>query len=368
MLFKLDWISNKFRPVILELLDHVLSAVLFAPAVIIYWRTTWTLSGFYLFPNNFDASMLTSLFIGFFGQLIFTYIQDFLAENLHPSKNRFIYYILSRIYTYIFGAVCINLWRGIWIALEMFSGQDIVKVLVPTVISFVFLIASRILRNVSSSPLVVALDSPKGYFAVPTMFKLTGSKLDSLFILDSLFSVFVVGCLVVFAWRGVWCLFDMYLYPGDEVYSSLISVILGYVIVLVVFGLQKPMQKCCEKLTGIGRLAVLDLYIFISFVGTINVWRGIWNLVNIYFIPESPELSCWITHFGCFAFLVVMNCSNSVLVRGVAVDGEEEGGKCVVFPTSYLRTFFSDSEKKEESEQDERTKTTNAKSDVTVSV
>lgn len=168
-------INNNKTRLILLVLDHVLSAVVVAPAVIAYWRSTWTLSGFYLFPNNFDASMITSLFIGFFGQLLFTYIQDFLTENLHPSKSRIIYYVLSRIYTYLFGAVCINLWRGIWIALEMFSGQEIVKVLIPTVVSLVFLITSRILRNVSASPLIVAMDLPRGYFAVPTMFKLTAS-------------------------------------------------------------------------------------------------------------------------------------------------------------------------------------------------
>jgi hypothetical protein len=54
----------------------------------------------------------------------------------------------------------------------------------------------------------------------------------------------------------------------------------------------------------------------------------------------SPEASYWITHAGCLLLLMLINCSNSVLVRGVYIDAEEEGGKCVVFPCYYLRLFF----------------------------
>jgi len=41
-----------------------------------------------------------------------------------------------------------------------------------------------------------------------------------------------------------------------------------------------------------------------------------------------------------FLLLVLINCSNTLLVRGVYIDGEEPGGKCVDFPTYYLRMFF----------------------------
>jgi hypothetical protein len=59
------------------------------------------------------------------------------------------------------------------------------------------------------------------------------------------------------------------------------------------------------------------------------------------FLPAgNPEASYWITHAGCLLVLVLINCSNSILVRGVYIDAEEEGGKCVVFPCYYLRLFF----------------------------
>lgn len=36
----------------------------------------------------------------------------------------------------------------------------------------------------------------------------------------------------------------------------------------------------------------------------------------------------------------MLNCSNSVLVRGVYIDAEEPGGQCVIFPVYYIRLYF----------------------------
>lgn len=36
----------------------------------------------------------------------------------------------------------------------------------------------------------------------------------------------------------------------------------------------------------------------------------------------------------------MLNCSNSVLVRGVYIDAEEPAGNCVIFPVYYVRLFF----------------------------
>lgn len=100
------------------------------------------------------------------------------------------------------------------------------------------------------------------------------------------------------------------------------------------------MRYVCTRLKGLPRLAAADVFLLMSFAGTVNVWRGVWNVLGLWLLPGEPELSCWITHLGCFAFLVLLNCSNSVLVRGVDIDASEEGGKCAVFPCHYLRLFF----------------------------
>ncbi|KAG8327984.1 hypothetical protein J6590_006160 [Homalodisca vitripennis] len=40
-----------------------------------------------------------------------------------------------------------------------------------------------------------------------------GTRETWLYVLDCFFSVFVIGTLVVFVWRGFWCLLDNYLFP-----------------------------------------------------------------------------------------------------------------------------------------------------------
>lgn len=51
-------------------------------------------------------------------------------------------------------------------------------------------------------------------------------------------------------------------------------------------------------------------------------------------------MSNWITHGVSLLMLILLNCSNSVLVRGVYIDAEEPAGQCVVFPVYYIRLFF----------------------------
>lgn len=60
-----------------------------------------------------------------------------------------------------------------------------------------------------------------------------------------------------------------------------------------------------------------------------------------YFLhPDQPLLSNLITHGVSFVLLAMLNCSNSVLVRGVFIDAEEPAGQCVIFPVHYIRLFF----------------------------
>lgn len=65
------------------------------------------------------------------------------------------------------------------------------------------------------------------------------------------------------------------------------------------------------------------------------------RILWIFFIhTDDPLASNLITHIGGFVLLALLNCSNSLLVRGVFVDAEEPAGQCVIFPVYYVRLFF----------------------------
>lgn len=55
---------------------------------------------------------------------------------------------------------------------------------------------------------------------------LQGTRETWLYVLDCFFSVFIIGTLVVFVWRGFWCLLDNYLFPDRpdlSAWGSLVS-------------------------------------------------------------------------------------------------------------------------------------------------
>ncbi|XP_016772632.1 uncharacterized protein LOC551280 isoform X2 [Apis mellifera] len=289
--------SSRLHYTILTILDTVFSATVAAPAVVGYWRGTWGLSDVYVYPEDRVFSSLTSIVIGFVGLYAFNVSQNVLNELLHPDKHRLSYYVGSRLYTAVFGFCCVNAWRGAWQALDQYTEHTASTVFATTIVSLLALAIMRAVRNISAPPFSLCLDSCPGYFEVQTMFRVNA---------------------------------------------------IGYVIVTMTFSLQPLMRYACARLQGLARLIVADCFLLLSFLGTVNVWRGIWNVLDLWLVPDNQEMSCWITHVGCFVFLVLLNCSNSILVRGVYIDAEEDDGKCVVFPCHYLRLFFKvEREKKE---------------------
>jgi len=52
----------------------------------------------------------------------------------------------------------------------------------------------------------------------------------------------IVGTAVIAVWRGIWNLLDLYLYPTNLVLSSIISIIIGLVILIVTHQVAKELM------------------------------------------------------------------------------------------------------------------------------
>ncbi|XP_041775604.1 uncharacterized protein LOC121595593 isoform X2 [Anopheles merus] len=344
--------TAQFRPsyhgLLLELIDYLYASLVVAPLVVCYWRGTWNLMGEYIYPSDLTTSLVVSLAIGIVGHIVFNIFQATLRQYLNADRHRIAYYLGSRLYTVIYGVVCVNGWRGGWQLIDLYTTHDVLYVVLITLGCLFILACLKGVRNVMGTPFLIINDSRREYFDVPTYFKLTGSKDPGLYVLDCMFSVLVIGSLVVFVWRGLWVLLDLKLFPEDHGTSAWASIIIGYGVTGVTFSLQPLMRWTCDRLTGFWRVVVADLFLFFSFIGTINVWRGIWQALDTYFLPDDPLLSNWITHGAALLLLILLNCSNSVLVRGVYIDAEEPAGQCVVFPVYYIRLFFQKERKKKQ--------------------
>ncbi|XP_011193547.1 uncharacterized protein LOC105219245 isoform X2 [Zeugodacus cucurbitae] len=331
----------------LEILDAVLSCVIVAPCVIAYWRGTWELMGVLLFPRSMPLSALMSFLIGLSGHFFFTITQSFFRSYIHPDKRRLTYYVISRSYTALFGIVCVNMWRGSWILCDWLTSADsLIIIAAVTLVSLMFLIATRTVRNLSAAPYAVTMDHKSDYFDVDTMFKIPGFHQPGLYVLDTLFSVLVIGTLVVIVWRGVWGIMDITFYPFDKTKSSWSSLILGYITVVITFVIRPIIRCICKKIDGICKLIICDVFYFLIFFGAVNAWRGIWNLLDIYLYPDNKILSYWLTHLIPFLVLAALKCSNSILVRGVFIDAEGTPDECVTIPINYIKLHFERERKK----------------------
>ncbi|XP_047120508.1 uncharacterized protein LOC124803366 [Schistocerca piceifrons] len=320
--------------------DAALAALLVAPCVVATWRGSWGL---------LDAARLpwwASLGAGQAGQLLAALLQP---AGALPAAGPALWAALlaARLYTAALAGCCVAAWRGAWMLLdEHGGGDDVAHVAASAGASVAALAALRSLRNVAAPPCALATDHIDAYFVVPTLFRLDRSQHGVLWVLDCAFSVLVVGNLIVFTWRGVWTLLDLYLYPDDQLWSAIASLVLGYGVVLVAFALQLPLSLAVGRLQGSWRLLVADLYHLVSFFGTVNVWRGVWNVLEIFLLEEYPELGCWVCATLPLLLLMLLGCGNSVLVRGVFIDGEEPGGRCIIFPCKYLRAYLQDRKQK----------------------
>lgn len=341
---------RKKKKMILSTLDILISLFVVTPLVVACWRGTWQLMDIYAdyFPP------WESFLIGTTIHIVIAMSQDSFHEILNRKYSTWILniwaFFLMKLYTILFNAVTNMSWRGSWIIIDEYFGiiltetgktevGEVKGAVAFFTVCFLIMFFMKSLRNLNSPPFELCLDYGDDMFLFPNMFRVKVSDKILLYILDVIYSVGIVNSLVIIVWRGIWLLVDVFLFPDDQVLSAWASVFLGYVMVAIVFLLQPIMKKICDNLSGIPKLLVADAYIMFTVICVIIVWRGIWNLLNIYFLPDYPELSCWLTHWIPLLILIFMGCSNSVLVRGVCADCEEPDGSCVVFPCNYLKVI-----------------------------
>ncbi|XP_014273211.1 uncharacterized protein fusl isoform X3 [Halyomorpha halys] len=270
---------------IITILDILISSFIVTPLLITFWWGTWS---YQVYSNSFPVSW--SLYIS----TVLIFLLTLLREPLYEKRmSGVLGLLIARIYIYLFAILCITQWNALFTILDL--TMNIQMTLITVAISITLMSYLRSLGTLLGPPYFLFLDHKrKTVFIYPTMFQKGG---------------------------------------------------IGYTIVGITFALQPPMKYLATELSGIPRMLIVDIYLLFSFCGTVNVWRGIWKIQDLYFFPEKPELSYALSHFVPFLLLVLINSSNSILVRGVYIDGEEAGAQCVDFPCYYLRLIFQSKRK-----------------------
>ena len=129
----------------------------------------------------------------------------------------------------------------------------------------------------------------------------------------------------ILVWRGIWNVYDAFLYPEDHLFSDLVSLVLGYVLCILMFFLQWPAGKReCHGIVSalilnqfegrshlisglistkldqcsnsIWKIIFEDVIMLVATWTNLLLWRGAWDLCLAYVIPD-PLVGGWICHW-----------------------------------------------------------------------
>lgn len=328
-------------------LDILLLMFVLTPCSVIFWVVTWEMANRFKY-RLYELSVILSAILFVFFHVAQPVIYK-TVRRLYGGKRMFWFYIISRAYLYVFSTSGVIFWTFCWEEgvekIPGINGHPYVTAF-SSLAGFAVLRCMKCLPNISGGIGGASEEkTAEDVFLFPNLCNVQWKKNKFLYLLDSVFSVMIVGILVILVWRGTWCLLDTYIYPDDSVRSGLISLVLGYGIVFITFLLQPVMKVLIKKYHHWRRLVIIDIYVVISFCGTINIWRGMWAVYDEYCDLDNLLNSC-LVHFASFFILVLFNSSNTLLVRGVYIDAEENAEECIEFPCYYFRLMFQERQKK----------------------
>ncbi|XP_035689177.1 uncharacterized protein LOC118424630 isoform X2 [Branchiostoma floridae] len=241
------------------------------------------------------------------------------------AEQRVTFNILYRLYIYIYGFAMVNHFRGLWYLIDHLTGVNILSAAVCLGASLLVFVPLRAVNNIAASPFITNVDIPQQPFRVTTRFGVQPAK-TWLFVGDVVLTVVLIISLVVLAWRGIWQLLDFTIFPSDQTRSTWTCLGIGYAIFITVVVLESPTSCLVRKIKGfyVG-LAVEMVFTFVSGVGSVAVWRGLWLMYDVYVLPDQPVVSYWVTHGVGIVGLFIILAGRSALVTGCGVDGKEDG-------------------------------------------
>lgn len=139
--------------------------------------------------------------------------------------------------------------------------------------------------------------------------KFLNFKLESFVkVFDVLFSLIVVGPLVIIYWISIWKIFDFYITPGDQKLSAVISFVIGLSGQFVLTFFQDEIAKILKfKKRKFLNLIVSKVYSLFFAATLISLWRGVWKFADF----TSPDES-FTTFFNIAQNSVIMMISKTL--------------------------------------------------------
>ena len=139
---------------------------------------------------------------------------------------------------------------------------------------------------------------------------------------------------------------DKFLLPRHHVESDIISLILGYGLLGLMFLLQYPTAWVSAQFDACPKVKIIfeDVIFLIAEWANLLLWRGGWDLCVHYIIPD-PLMGSWISHLIGSVGLISLQVFSNVGLNGIERDGIYSNGEGI-YPVKYLRVYLEHTFKK----------------------
>ena len=159
------------RPKLLKVLDIVLILFVLHPCMVLYWRGIWDLWGVYVNPKPFPANQWKILCVSC--STIFGYFIGPKLNEYTINKSRAQQVVTVRIFLWIYGALFMGYWRGVWETASYYVDDDVLYASLVLSVPYCLLLLFRASRTCIIPPMLVNLDTTHSVLIPRTRFSTT---------------------------------------------------------------------------------------------------------------------------------------------------------------------------------------------------
>lgn len=104
--------SQAVKLTLWRILDGFICIFVLAPLVVFYWRGSFQVLDIYTYPSSLVLSSWINTVIGVVGTVAVNLLQGWLHTRVQRITVPAVQILCKRIYTYVFGWIIVNHWRG----------------------------------------------------------------------------------------------------------------------------------------------------------------------------------------------------------------------------------------------------------------
>ncbi|XP_032233911.1 uncharacterized protein LOC116616125 [Nematostella vectensis] len=288
-------------------LVNFIATLIIGIAVVSFWRGSWILADIYIFPSTPEISATTSIVVSYPFLFLILLVQPTMLRRmreLHPTPRS----IIWRVLFYVLGLAAVLSWRGVWLALDVFTSTSVLSAAICHTIGFLTAVITRSTASLIPPPGFVLSDKILHNFNLSLGFLYKVQNPSSTFkkyfrhVIKCFITVFIIGVSVVVYWRGTWTLMDNIPSPMEELdqllFGALLSSGIGVVLYSICYWVSEPLGTYVAHATWpyVVQACVEHVFLYVLGFAVVNFWRGFWNLGNIYLIPDNLPLSSALCH------------------------------------------------------------------------